>query len=197
MWGLLADADRRRVFAALALGEGTVSGVAAAGGVPVPKVMKALARLESAGVVRASGNHWELRTDVIEERARTEAGAGAASSPTYEEDGLGQQEASVLRAFLRDGRLVSIPATRSKRLVVLDHLARVFDHRDPLPRARGQRPATRVSPRPRSPAPVSGRRGIPHPRGGHLLAHRGDRHPLRATAEGRASKGSTGRQQAR
>jgi len=76
MWGLLADADRRRVFAALALGEGTVSGVAAASGVPVRKVMKALARLESAGVVSASGDHWELRTDVIEERARTEAGQG-------------------------------------------------------------------------------------------------------------------------
>ncbi len=129
MWGLMADADRRRVFAALALGEGTVSGVAAASGVPVRKVMKALARLESAGVVSASGDHWELRTDVIEERARTEAGAkaGAGASPTYEQDGLGQREASVLRAFLRDGRLVSIPATRSKRLVVLDHLARVFD----------------------------------------------------------------------
>ncbi len=129
MWGLMADADRRRVFAALALGEGTVSGVAAASGVPVRKVMKALARLESAGVVSASGDHWELRTDVIEERARTEAAAkaGAGASPTYEQDGLGQREASVLRAFLRDGRLVSIPATRSKRLVVLDHLARVFD----------------------------------------------------------------------
>lgn len=34
----------------------------------------------------------------------------------------------VLRAFLRtDGRLTHLPAKRSKRLVVLDHLARLFE----------------------------------------------------------------------
>jgi hypothetical protein len=36
-------------------------------------------------------------------------------------------EAAVLRAFLRGGRLASIPAQRAKRLVVLDHVARVFE----------------------------------------------------------------------
>ena len=33
----------------------------------------------------------------------------------------------MLRAFVRDGRLVSIPAQRSKRLVVLDMLAQEFE----------------------------------------------------------------------
>ncbi len=33
----------------------------------------------------------------------------------------------VLRRFLRDGRLLSVPARRSKRLVVLDHLAAQFE----------------------------------------------------------------------
>jgi hypothetical protein len=33
----------------------------------------------------------------------------------------------VLRAFVRDGRLTSIPAARSKRIVVLDLLAQEFD----------------------------------------------------------------------
>ena len=33
----------------------------------------------------------------------------------------------MLRAFLRDGRLVRIPAARGKRLVVLDHVSRVFE----------------------------------------------------------------------
>ncbi len=35
--------------------------------------------------------------------------------------------AKVLQAFIRDGRLVSIPAKRGKRLVVLDHLAGLFE----------------------------------------------------------------------
>jgi len=50
-------------------------------------------------------------------------------------------------------------------------------HRDPLPRARGQRPAPRLSPRPRSPAPVSGRRGVRRPQGGHLLGAPGGPSP--------------------
>ena len=33
----------------------------------------------------------------------------------------------MLSAFVRDGRLVSIPAQHSKRLVVLHHLVRVFE----------------------------------------------------------------------
>ena len=33
----------------------------------------------------------------------------------------------VLRTFMPDGRLVSIPAKHSKRLVVLDHLAAMFE----------------------------------------------------------------------
>ena len=33
----------------------------------------------------------------------------------------------VLRRFVRDGRLVSIPAQRSKRLIVLDRLAQEFE----------------------------------------------------------------------
>jgi hypothetical protein len=36
-------------------------------------------------------------------------------------------EAAVLSAFLRGGRLVSIPAQQGKRRLVLDHLVRVFE----------------------------------------------------------------------
>jgi hypothetical protein len=35
--------------------------------------------------------------------------------------------AAVFRAFFRDGRLTQMPARRSKRLIVLDHIARVFE----------------------------------------------------------------------
>jgi hypothetical protein len=37
------------------------------------------------------------------------------------------EQAAVLRAFFRNGRLVRVPAQRSKRLVVLDRLARDFE----------------------------------------------------------------------
>jgi hypothetical protein len=35
--------------------------------------------------------------------------------------------AAVLRTFLPQGRIERMPASRSKRLVVLDHVARVFE----------------------------------------------------------------------
>jgi hypothetical protein len=36
-------------------------------------------------------------------------------------------EAAVLRTFMRDGRITSLPAKRSRRLVLLDHIAQMFD----------------------------------------------------------------------
>ena len=42
-------------------------------------------------------------------------------------DAADPESAKVLRAFVRDGRLTSIPTARSKRLVVLDVLAQEFE----------------------------------------------------------------------
>lgn len=37
------------------------------------------------------------------------------------------ERAAVFRAFFVDGRLQTMPAKRAKRLIVLDHIARVFE----------------------------------------------------------------------
>ncbi len=34
---------------------------------------------------------------------------------------------ALLRNFIRDGRIVALPARRSRRLVLLDHLAQLFE----------------------------------------------------------------------
>jgi hypothetical protein len=36
-------------------------------------------------------------------------------------------EEAVLRIFMRDGRITALPAKRSRRLVLLDHVAQLFD----------------------------------------------------------------------
>src|SRR6476469_10186188 len=123
LWGLLADEDRLRVFSALALGARSVPDIADHTGMDPRTVVKALQRLESGGVVGSDGPQWELRRDVIAAEARRTS----KTFEPYDEEGLPPREASVLRAFLRDGRLVSIPSVRSKRLVVLDHVAKVFE----------------------------------------------------------------------
>jgi hypothetical protein len=49
-------------------------------------------------------------------------------SPLADDESEARRRAVVLRAFLDDdGRLHTIPARRSKRLVVLDHLAQLFE----------------------------------------------------------------------
>ena len=122
MWGLLADEDRRRVFAALVLGAETLEELAERTGLALPAVWRALRRLRREGVVDTEGDRWQVQADVIAQRARE-----AAPEPEDVGEGVPPKDAAVLRSFLRDGRLTSIPTARSKRLVVLDHLVRVFE----------------------------------------------------------------------
>ncbi len=56
--------------------------------------------------------------------------AARAAAPIEHADEVGDVDpdaAKVLRAFVRDGRLSSIPTSRTKRLVVLDMLAQEFE----------------------------------------------------------------------
>ena len=121
--GLLADPVRLKVVAALALDAGTIEEVAAASGLSLKDVALAARRLARAGLVRRDGHELELLTARFGEAAR----AAAASAPPPEPLSADPAEDAVLRTFLRDGRLVSIPAQRSKRLVVLAHLVHVFE----------------------------------------------------------------------
>ena len=122
--GLLADPARLKVVAALALGAGTIEEVAGAAGLPLKDVALAARRLARAGLVHRDGHD-----------ARRCAPSGSAPPPAPpprrrpppEPLSDDPAEDAVLSAFVRDGRLVSVPAQHSKRLVVLDHLVRVFE----------------------------------------------------------------------
>jgi hypothetical protein len=121
--GLLADRTRLRVVAALALGAGTLEEVAEAAGLPLKDVALAARRLARAGLVHRDGHALALHT----ERFGAAARAAAAAAPPPERLSDDPAEDAVLSAFVRKGRLVSIPAQHSKRRVVLEHLVRVFE----------------------------------------------------------------------
>jgi hypothetical protein len=121
--GLLADPVRLKVVAALALGAGTLEEVAEAAGLPLKDVALAARRLARAGLVRRDGRALALRDEVFGAAAR----AAAEAAPPPEPLSSDPAEDAVLSAFVRDGRLVSIPAQQSKRRVVLQHVVRVFD----------------------------------------------------------------------
>jgi hypothetical protein len=121
--GLLADPVRLRVVAALALGAGTIEEVADAAGLSLKDVALAARRLARAGLVHRDGHTLALHTERFGEAARS-AAAEAPPAPRMSAD---PAQDAVLRTFLRDGRLVSIPTQLSKRRVVLEHLVHVFE----------------------------------------------------------------------
>jgi hypothetical protein len=126
--GLLAVESRLRVLAAVTLGAGDEAAVVEMTGLAPRDVQSALQRLVAGGVVGArSGAGFTVRTEAIRHAARRAGEARRAREVDPESLGATPEQARVLRNFMSEGRLSSIPTTRSKRLVVLDFLAGRFD----------------------------------------------------------------------
>ena len=122
--GHLADESRLRVFAAVLLGSpAETAEVARRAGLHERDVLRPLARLEGGGLVTRERDGWVAHPGLLRE-------AVAAATPERHRVDHGAAHpdtAAVLRAFLPEGRLEQVPAARGKRLVVLDHIARVFE----------------------------------------------------------------------
>jgi hypothetical protein len=123
---LLASPDRLRCFSAVVLGSGSETEVVRATGLTERATRRALGRLVDGGLVAPDGaGRLVVRHDVVAQAARTAGAMRLAITP--EDVGAGPGQAGVLRRFLVDGRLRSIPVPRGKRLVVLDFLAQRFE----------------------------------------------------------------------
>ena len=116
---LLAEPDRLRALAAVALGAGTLPEVAERAGLEPRAAARALSRLVAGGLLDGeAGKGYRVRAETL--RAAAIPPAGEAEP----DEDPGDQ---VLRRFISKGRLLAIPAARGKRLVVLDHLAGLFE----------------------------------------------------------------------
>lgn len=121
--GLLADDDRRAVAAALILGASTVNEVRAETGLDTRAVVVALQRLLDGDLVVTDGDgEYVLLGEAFRLAARAAAPSDQALDPDTPPDA-----ARIMKAFVQDGRLRSIPSSRNKRLVVLDRLAQEFE----------------------------------------------------------------------
>ncbi len=124
--GALGSSHRLRVLAAVILGNGTASEVRAATGLDARGAHRELERLAVAGVIESAGEDgvFTARIDDLAEAARALAKEAAAHGPR---EPAATSEEKVRRVFIKDGRLTSIPAQRTKRLVILDVLAQEFE----------------------------------------------------------------------
>ena len=118
--GLLGDNDRLRVVSAIALGAQTIDEVAKTCELDPHDVRRVLPRLIAAGVV-ADGDGLRVETAPFREAAR--------DRPVRQRElpGATPEQARVLRNFVEDGRLTSIPVRAAQRRVVLEYLADRFD----------------------------------------------------------------------
>jgi hypothetical protein len=118
--GLLGDEPRLRVVAAIALGARTIDEVAEAAAVSPDDVRRVLPRLVSAGVIAQDDG---LRVDT----SAFQAAARERPPRLRELPGATPEQAHILRNFVEDGRLRSLPARASQRRVVLEYLAGRFE----------------------------------------------------------------------
>ncbi|HKT03186.1 MAG TPA: DUF2087 domain-containing protein [Rugosimonospora sp.] len=121
--GLLAEEERVRAFAAVVLGAATPGEVARRTGLSARDAVRALGRLQHGGLVSTVEGRLVADIAVFKESIR-EYGPAPAQEEPLDPD---REKAAVLRAFVREGRLVQLPATRGKRLIVLEHLASCFE----------------------------------------------------------------------
>lgn len=121
--GLLAEPDRLAVFATVVLGATTVDEVISTTGLDDRTVTAALRRLTRGGLVEAGDAGLVARSGAFKEAVRA---AVPAPEPTEPLDPDPARDA-VLRTFIRDGRLVQLPAARGKRRVVLEHIVASFE----------------------------------------------------------------------
>jgi hypothetical protein len=120
---LLAEPSRLRVLAAVALGAGRIAEVAKAADLSVKEASKAVGQLVAGGLLSTVDTELTVAAEALRHLAQ-EATAAA------ESDDFGATDpavASTLRTFLTNGRLTTMPATRAKRLAVLEHIALSFE----------------------------------------------------------------------
>lgn len=131
----LSDPQRLRIVGLLAGRACSVESLAAELALPLATVVRHVRVLRSVGLVRADGasrgTALELRIDTLQGIGRQldelEHGADRSAVAGPDGESLASDDAKVLRGYLEDGRLTTIPAQEKKRLVVLRWLRdRVF-----------------------------------------------------------------------
>jgi hypothetical protein len=122
--GLLADDDRRAVFAALTLGAGNADEVGRRTGLSAPRSTKALGRLVDSGLVVTGDDGTMVVLGAAFQLAARQA---LTRPPRDEHAGEPAARRKVLDVFVHDGHIVSFPTARAKRRILLEWAVQAFE----------------------------------------------------------------------
>ena len=123
----LSDPQRLRILGHVAGRPSTAESLATELGLPLAAVVRHVRVLRSVELVRpdgaARGAELSLRVDTLQGIGRQldelEHGADRSALPGPDGQPLAADDARILRGYVEDGRLTTIPAHEKKRLVVL------------------------------------------------------------------------------
>lgn len=140
---LFTDENRARAFAAVALGADTPAKVGERAGLSPKDAAVALRRLQDEDVISTGDDGLSVAYGYFRERVRQERvardgregaenhGSGDRGFKGHGSEGHGsvdERTEAVLRTFVRDGRLVRLPAQWQRKVVVIRHIAeRTFE----------------------------------------------------------------------
>ncbi|WP_163509342.1 DUF2087 domain-containing protein [Fodinicola acaciae] len=120
---LLAEPNRLRALSAVALGATRVTAVADAAGLTAKEASRAVGALVAGGLLSTVDGELAVAAGALRQLAQD-------ATEVSEADDFGATDPAVvsaLRTFIVNGRLVSMPAARAKRLAVLEHIALAFE----------------------------------------------------------------------
>lgn len=121
--GVLAEPERLRAFAAIVLGAGTSEVVAERAGLPARSAVVAVRRLVDSGLVMTDGDGGLVAEVGVFKQAVREHAPEPELVATLDPDA---KRDAVLRSFVKDGRIVAIPAAKGKRRILLEYLVTAF-----------------------------------------------------------------------
>jgi hypothetical protein len=120
--GLFTDEERFKVLEAVALGAGTVERITAMTGMNNPAITKALVKLEGVGLVGKRRGGYVFRIEVLRDLNKS---LGQETGKKPKESGL--------ERFMRDGKITTYPKLSEDKLLVLSHLAGLFEYNREYP----------------------------------------------------------------
>lgn len=123
---LLVAPERLAVVGALAVEPRTADNLAEAARVDRRTAVETVARLVHAGLATSDGDTYALNADAWRELAQAIATVVPEPDPRIG-FGMTDEERQVLARFFVGTRLTELPASRTKRLVVLERLALEFE----------------------------------------------------------------------
>ncbi len=132
----LSDEDRLKIAGVLAIKPSTLQELSVETGIGYRELVRHLQHLEDAGLIHQRVNddvsRYSLRLSSLQEM-KSEILARPSQATPGSFNTLEDDEQAVLNAFLRDGKLIALPAQQHRREIVFRWLVDQFEYDWPYP----------------------------------------------------------------